>query len=66
MKEIGHLIRNKRKDLGLTQRQVAEKTGCTYATISSLEQGRHVSTFYLMTVLEILGLEIVVKDKESN
>ena len=37
--ELGRLIRERRKELGLTLRQVAEQAGMNFATVGRIEQG---------------------------
>jgi transcriptional regulator with XRE-family HTH domain len=39
IKDVGSLIRERRRELGLTQRQLAALAGISRATIASLELG---------------------------
>ena len=65
-KDIGHKISVIRKDLGMTQRELAEKLHVTDKTISKWETGTHFPDIAIMeelasslgiSVVELLGLE---------
>jgi HTH-type transcriptional regulator/antitoxin HipB len=58
-KDIGRIIRQKRKDDGLTLEQAAGICGVSYAFLSALENGKE--TVQLNKVLQVtmcLGLEL--------
>ncbi|AMK73826.1 MULTISPECIES: helix-turn-helix domain-containing protein [Bacillus] len=40
LSELGHMIRKKRKESGLSQTVFAEKIGCTGSYVSRLENGK--------------------------
>lgn len=62
--EIGTKIKTYRKKLGLTQRQLQEKTHVHKTTISEIENGRFTGSFDLFEkVLNAVGLEFVVTTK---
>ena len=62
--EIGIKIRTYRKELGLTQRQLQEKTHVHKTTISEMENGRFSGSFDLFEkILGAIGLEFVVTTK---
>lgn len=57
--EIGALIRSRRKELGLTQRDVAELTGVGLNFIHDLENGKPTVQFgKALAVASTLGLEL--------
>lgn len=56
------IIRKKRKQLGLSQKQIADKLGCTWTTISNLERGVNVNHSLLQKVCEMLGLKVQIVD----
>ncbi len=61
VKKIGVLVRNTRKQQGLTQAQLAATTGVGVRFIRELEQGKescHVGKSLL--VLSMLGLDVTV------
>lgn len=67
-KEVLRLIRERRKQLKMTQSEMAEKLGIEQATYSSLENGKtELSLNRYMQIAQILDLEqpIVLNDQTS-
>ena len=56
--ELGRLIRDRRNDLGLSVRQLAEKAGMNFATLSRIEQGQFAAPGpdKLARIAEALGI----------
>ena len=50
----GHLLRIRRKELGLTMREVAEKVGCKRPNISMWEDGKVTPSGDYLVVLAIV------------
>jgi transcriptional regulator with XRE-family HTH domain len=66
-KELGQLIKNRRKVLGLTIRDLAELTGISKTTISQTERGdRNPTLDVLLNIFEYLNLEIKVEVKNRK
>lgn len=64
--ELGETIRLRRKELHMTQRQLAEKADIDYQTVSTLENGYKGPRWdTLMMVTDVLGLEIRVERKNE-
>jgi transcriptional regulator with XRE-family HTH domain len=72
--DIGRRVLLRRRDLGLTQKQLAEKIGCPYQLISGLERGRqsiYVERFAELALAlgmdanELLGIPPVAARVES-
>lgn len=62
--QIGEAIRRRRKELGLTQGELGQKTGLRQATISDLERGVSRAQLHtLCRVLAALDLELVVRQR---
>ena len=60
--ELGETIRLRRKELHMTQRQLAEKADIDYQTVSTLENGYKGPRWdTLMMVTEVLGMEVKVE-----
>lgn len=59
--EIGERIRERRKKLGLSQKDVAEKCGLTYQSILNAETGKSCTLATLTKICEALDLEIELK-----
>jgi HTH-type transcriptional regulator/antitoxin HipB len=63
-KEIGRVIKNTRKKLGVTQRSLALTSGTGLRFIIELEQGKPTCQLEkALTVLRALGLQIAIKSK---
>ncbi len=61
---IGALLRDRRKQLGLTQPHLAELAGLSVNTLYKLERGQSNPTWEVVHKLaEVLGMEITVKVK---
>lgn len=60
--EIGHAIKDRRAELGMTQAQLAEAAGVSKRCLWSLELGQNpgVQLDKLTAVLRALGLELTV------
>jgi DNA-binding XRE family transcriptional regulator len=64
-KEMGELIRNRRKQLGLSQKDIAEKMGISQQLISRFEKGKeNVSLLTLKGISEALGADLMIDLKE--
>lgn len=69
-KQIGQIIRSKRKEKGLTQQQLADLIPkLDRAKISDMENGKE--DFYLSTLIKISNalqteLQVILKDIESK
>jgi HTH-type transcriptional regulator/antitoxin HipB len=60
---LGAAIRTRRRELALTQQQLAELAGCGLAFLYDLERGkRSVRLDKVLEVLEVLGLELHVEE----
>lgn len=63
-KDIGRLIRQKRKDDGLTLEEAAGVCGVSYAFLSALENGKEtVQLNKVLQVLICLGLELEANNR---
>lgn len=61
-KDIGHLVRNTRKDKKITQAQLAAAAGVGVRFIVDLESGKETIVLNkALKVLNVLGLETEVK-----
>ncbi|MCX8512563.1 MAG: helix-turn-helix domain-containing protein [Chthoniobacteraceae bacterium] len=66
-KQLGNIIRRARKRLGLSQKQLGEKTAMRQATISLLETGNAAARLEnLLTVLAALDLELQVTPRSKD
>ena len=60
--QLMETIAARRRALGLSQRDVAEKLGIAQSYLSLMESGRRATTMdRLLPLLNILGLEIIVQ-----
>lgn len=62
--ELANIIRKRREELNITQKDLAEMSGVNLRSISNIESGvSNPSLEVLNKIAEILGLEIVIKVK---
>ena len=62
--QLGQLVQNRRKALGMTQQQLAERVGLGQAKISSFEsEPGHSRIERIFRLLSTLGLEFVIREK---
>ena len=67
IEEIGRALRNRRKELGITQPHLAELANVSTNTLYKLERGQSNPSFEVLSKLsEILGMEIIVDVKKSS
>lgn len=64
--DINNIIRNRRRELGISQEDLAEMSEVSLATIKNIERGEGNPTFKtVMKVMEILGLEILFRIRNT-
>lgn len=61
MNEFCKILRLRRVELGIKQRELSERIGCTLATLNRLEKGMNVSTKTFLKACEELRLSIELK-----
>jgi transcriptional regulator with XRE-family HTH domain len=68
MFEIGAVIREKRKSLGVSQKKVTDPLSMSRATLSNLETGNidDLGLRKIMKICDELGLEVVVREKRQR
>lgn len=65
--KVGRMLADLRTKRGLTQRQLAERTGLSYGNIGKLETGKYnVSVDILYQMLDALDAELVIKEKAAE
>lgn len=58
MENFGVIVKEKRKELNLSQQEVASRCDLTYQTVINVEMGRQVTMTTLKKICEVLGLSI--------
>ena len=58
---IGEVIAEKRKEPGLSQKEVAERAGLTYQSILNAEKGKSCTVNTIRKICSTLGLSIEIK-----
>lgn len=63
--KLGNLLYKKRKDMGLSQKQVGEKAGISHVTVCRIERGEIDSPRFadIAGMCEAVGLEIMTQEK---
>ena len=65
--EVGQIVRERRKKLGLDQRSLAELAGVSTHTVSDVESGKGNPTLATVeALLEVLGLELVARARQID
>jgi HTH-type transcriptional regulator/antitoxin HipB len=65
--QLGNFIQRRRRQLAVTQKQVAAKIGVRQPTISDLEtSARETRTGTLLSILGALDLELVVRTRTKG
>ena len=61
MEELGALIRQRRRELGYTQRDVSNMTGFSMRLIGEVERGKeHVAADKVLVLLDVLNMTMYV------
>jgi y4mF family transcriptional regulator len=64
MTQLGQVIRTRRKELGLTQEELAMRCGCARRYISELEQGKETARVGMaLRTLHMLKLDVDVSER---
>ena len=65
--DLGQAIRARRKQRGLTQRQLADACGCSLMYLSNLERGKATAELGIaLRIVNMLGLDIEVVERGSR
>lgn len=66
-KQIGEIIRRRRRQLGLSQKQLGDKVRLRQATISKIESGEPATRLQTwLDVLGALGLEATIRPRTGT
>ena len=67
MKEFGSIIKERRKSLSITQRELATLSGVSINTLTKIERGEANPSLKVITnILDTLGLQMDIKIKSKN
>ena len=61
MNEYCKILRLRRVELGIKQRELSERIGCTLATLNRLEKGMNVSTTTFLKACKELQINVELK-----
>ena len=64
--QLGSHIRQRRRQLGLTQEQLADKIGVRQRTISELEKSATARSTTVLSALAALDLEMVIRPRTKS
>ena len=64
--QLGNYIRQRRRELGLTQEKLAAKAGVRQRTISDVETSAKVRVETVLRTLAALDLEIVIRPRTKS
>ena len=64
--ELGQAIRKRRKELGYTQTELADFSGCGLAFVSALERGKRTAELEkALQVINVLGIDLLFEIRGS-
>lgn len=64
---LGVAIKSRRKELGYTQRDVAEFNRCSIRFVSELERGKAGANFkQVLLIANSLGLDLVIRERGNG
>lgn len=65
-KQIGEILKKRRKQLNITQKQLADLTDLSFNGISRVESGNNeIKISTLLKLAKFLGLEIIIELEEG-
>ena len=65
VKDVGVVVRQRRAALGMTQRNLSEKSGCGVRFISDLENGKETIEFgRALRLMNMLGIDVLIETRE--
>jgi HTH-type transcriptional regulator/antitoxin HipB len=65
-RQLANSIRVRRRKLGLSQEQLAAKTGLRQGTLSDIENARSARLDTLLRILAVLDLELLVRERTKS
>ncbi|MBC8384203.1 MAG: helix-turn-helix domain-containing protein [Candidatus Cloacimonetes bacterium] len=66
-KNLGKIIKDRRKSLNINQKSFSEISGIAHHSLSDIESGKGNPTFLTLTkILDILGLKLSIKPKGTG
>lgn len=60
---IGEAVKEKKKELGFSRYELERRSGVSYVQILNIERGESTTTRILEKLFDVLGLEIIIRDK---
>ena len=64
--QLANSIRVRRRKLGLSQEELAQKIGVRQRTLSDIENARSARLDTLLRILAVLDLELVVRERTKS
>jgi HTH-type transcriptional regulator/antitoxin HipB len=65
-RQLANSIRVRRREIGLTQEQIASKIGVRQKTLSDIENAKSARLDTLLRILAVLDLEILIRDRTKS
>lgn len=66
-KELGSALKQRRKELGYTQKYISDFTGYSISFISELENGKTTAELgKALKILNIMGLDLILEKREQG
>ena len=65
--DLGSVIRLQRKQLGLTQQELADACGCSIMYLSNLERGKETAELGIaLRIVNLLGLDMTLSERGAH
>ena len=65
--DLGLVIRLQRKQLGLTQQELADACGCSIMYLSNLERGKETAELGIaLRIVNLLGLDMTLSERGAH
>lgn len=66
MQRLAKILKQLRKQAGMTQKQLAAKSGITQISVSRLERGENSYIFTLIAALRVFGYNLTVAPRKTQ
>lgn len=66
LSDLGNLVLDRRRDLGLTQQDLADLAGVSRRSVIAIEHGSPTSLSTFLRILDVVGLQVSLRTGRSD